>query len=154
MEVVTAGAQDEQHQLRHGAARRAVLPQLAEPAEPGHRNRVRGRRRLRCGPRTPARTRRAPLSTSQVQRVRRLLHQPGDRAAGAVSGSLLSVTGAASVDLLSSATGSTGSTLTINNTANAGNFTTSLFRGSWSTAKRCWPSAWFPLLASTITAIV
>ena len=43
---------------------------------------------------------------------------------GAVSGSLLSITGAASVGLLSSATGITGSTLTINNTANAGNFTT------------------------------
>ena len=43
---------------------------------------------------------------------------------GAVSGSSLSISGAASVGLLSSATGITGSTLTINNTANAGNFTT------------------------------
>ena len=42
---------------------------------------------------------------------------------GAVLGSSLSITGAASVGLLS-ATGITGSTLTINNTANAGNFTT------------------------------
>ena len=42
---------------------------------------------------------------------------------GAVSGSSLSISGAASVGL-SSATGITGSTLTINNTANAGNFTT------------------------------
>ena len=39
-------------------------------------------------------------------------------------GSSLSITGAASVGLLSSATGITGSTLTINNTTNAGNFTT------------------------------
>ena len=43
---------------------------------------------------------------------------------GAVSGSSLSISGAASVGLLSSATGITGSALTINNTANAGNFTT------------------------------
>ena len=41
---------------------------------------------------------------------------------GAVSGSSLSIS--ASVGLLSSATGITGSALTINNTANAGNFTT------------------------------
>ena len=45
-------------------------------------------------------------------------------ATGAVSGSSLSITGTTSVGLLSSATGITGSTLTINNTANAGNFTT------------------------------
>ena len=42
------------------------------------------------------------------------------RRSHAVSGSSLSITGAASVGLLSSATGITGSTRTINNTANAG----------------------------------
>ena len=46
---------------------------------------------------------------------------PGDRQHGEF---LDGGTGAASVGLLSSATGITGSTLTINNTANAGNFTT------------------------------
>ena len=51
---------------------------------------------------------------------------------GAVSGSSLSIMGAASVGLLSSATGITGSTLTINNTANAGNFTTG---ATWSATR-------------------
>ena len=48
----------------------------------------------------------------------------GTVAGATMLGSSLSITGAASVGLLSSATGITGSTLTINNTANAGNFTT------------------------------
>ena len=54
----------------------------------------------------------------------------------ALTAGSLSISGAASVGLLSSATGITGSTLTINNTANAGNFTTAGDVCCWAAATR------------------
>ena len=96
---------------RERPATKASLPALAPAAERKRKETKRVRRQQKGAVSCAALTATGTVAGATLSST------------GAVSGSSLGITGAASVDLLSSATGITGSTSTINNTANAGTVT-------------------------------